>query len=186
MKFAKIAALVLALAGVGAQAALVTTNVYSGHSGSGDGTPFSGLVGTLETSDINFATTTGYNWHPFGLGGFGSESLAQIMVGVEGDYTFALDSDDGSSAFIDGVKFIDNGGGHGPNTVLGTIHLSAGVHDLRVNFFEDFGGASGLDFRLAQGVRYIDSNGNRTPEPFGLALVGAALGGLGLVRRRKA
>ena len=93
----------LALAGMASAAsASVTTNIYSGFTGSGGGAPYSGLVGALTTPGISFATDTGYGWHPFGLGSFGSESLATIDVATAGNYTFTLNSDDGSLAYIDG------------------------------------------------------------------------------------
>ena len=164
-----------------AATAQVTTSVYTGYTASGDGTPFTGLVGTLTTPGITFGTATGFNWHPFGLSAFGSQSAGQLSVEAGGLYTFNLTSDDGSSLFIDGVKVIDNGGGHGPFTASGSATLGAGTHSFTVNFFEDFGGQSGLDLALPNGVTVA------VPEPSTLAFWlagGAALGAWKLRRRR--
>jgi hypothetical protein len=182
MNFAKTALLALALAAGAAKADLVTTNIYSGFNAAGDGSPFTGLVGTLNTPGITFGTDTGFNWHPFGLGSYGAQSLARFEVQADGNYTFSLVSDDGSAAYIDGVLAVDDGGPHGPALVSNTVHLTAGVHSLTINFFEDFGGNAGVDFRLADGAHYVQ----QVPEPFSLALVAAGLAGLSLARRRKA
>ncbi len=169
----------LALSASTLAAASVVTNVYSGFGG-GDGTPFSGLVGTLTTPGISFGTDTGFDWHPFGLGAFGSQSLGSLVVGVEADYSFDLTSDDGSSLYIDGALVIDNGGGHSPDTKSGVAHLTPGEHSFVVNFFEDFGGASGLDLALPSGVRFAEA----VPEPATYALVLVALGAGAVARRR--
>lgn len=169
-----------ALAASSLASAQVSTSIYSSY-GYGDGQPFAGLVGTLDTPDIMFATDTGYNWHPFGLGAFGAQSTATIDVGSTGSYTFSLNSDDGSSLYIDGVQWIDNGGGHGPNTVSATNMLSAGHHSVTVNFYEDFGGESGVDLYLPQGVTYTTA----VPEPATTAMLLAGLAAMGLTARRR-
>jgi len=174
----------LALAGMASAAsASVTTNIYSGFTGSGGGAPYSGLVGTLTTPGISFATDTGYGWHPFGLGSFGSESLATIDVATAGNYTFTLNSDDGSLAYIDGGLAVGDGGAHGPTTASGAVFLTAGEHSLDVQFFECCGGASGVDFTLPTGVSY---NGVPEPATWTLTFLGVGMLGGALRSRRKA
>ena len=171
-----------ALLAAGAASASVTTNIYSGDSGVGGGAPYTGFVGTLVTPGISFATDTGYNWHPFGLGSFGADSQGSLNVAADGTYTFHLSSDDGSVVFVDGAQLIDRGGPHGPSTTDGTLFLTAGLHSYEVQFFECCGGPSGLDFSIPLGVAI-----SGTPEPgiWGLMLVG--FGGLGaMLRRRRA
>ena len=170
-----------AILGAGSMAsAQVTTNVYTGHGGGG-GAPFSGLVGTLNTPDIQFATNTGFNWHPFGLFDFGSDSTGSLSVATSGTYTFSLVSDDGSQAFIDGSLVVDDSGAHGPNLSTGSVFLTAGLHSFEVQFFECCGGASGVDFNLPSGV----SVSNGVPEPGVWALMLVGFGGLGAALRRR-
>ncbi len=63
-----------------------------------------------------------------------------VDVPAAGSWTFATTSDDGSRLFIDGALVVDNDGLHGPETVNGTVELSAGLHALEVTFFEKAGG----------------------------------------------
>jgi len=167
-----------AMAASALASAQVSTNVYTGY-GTGDGTPFSDLVGTLDTPAITFGTDTGFNWHPFGLFAFGSQSTGALSVAADGTYEFGLTSDDGSSLYIDGVRVIDNGGGHGPLLATGSATLSAGTHSFTVNFFEDYGGASGVDLSLPSGVTVA------VPEPSALALMLVGMATVGACARRR-
>lgn len=162
--------------------AQVTTDIFAGFIPAGDGTPFSGFVGTLSTPGITFATDNGYAWHPFGLGSFGAHSYGTLSVAATGVHTFVLDSDDGSKLFIDGFLVIDNGGAHGPFAVSGSVFLTAGLHTLDVNFWEDFGGPSGVDLHLAPGTMFVSGV---VPEPETYAMLLAGLGLLGFAARRR-
>ena len=65
----------------------------------------------------------------------------KININTTGDYNFFLSSDDGSKLYIDGIEVIDNDGLHG-NREVGTttpLTLTAGKHDIRVEFFEKYG-----------------------------------------------
>jgi len=61
------------------------------------------------------------------------------------DAAFQLVSDDGSRLFIDGKKVVDNWGKHGKEAKGATVPLTAGVHHLRVEYFEERFDAS-IDF----------------------------------------
>jgi len=67
-------------------------------------------------------------------------AIATLTVPADGEYTFRLRSDDGSELFIDGQLVIDHDGLHAAEDKDGSIQLTAGRHDLRVNFFEAGGG----------------------------------------------
>jgi hypothetical protein len=67
----------------------------------------------------------------------------QIRVETAGAYTFHLGSDDGSRLFIDGQLVIDHDGLHAYTERSGSVTLSAGYHDIRVEMFE-FGGFAGV------------------------------------------
>ena len=42
--------------------------------------------------------------------------------------------------YIDGVKVVDNGGGHSARLREGVVALESGFHRLRVDYFEDYMG----------------------------------------------
>jgi hypothetical protein len=63
-----------------------------------------------------------------------------IQIDTEGSYTFYTSSDDGSKLYIDGVQVVDNDGAHSNQERSGTVTLTAGLHDIRVLFFENSGG----------------------------------------------
>ena len=66
--------------------------------------------------------------------------IANVTVPTAGNYTFRLTSDDGSELFIDDGLVIDHDGLHGETDKDGDVELTAGMHALRINFFEAGGG----------------------------------------------
>lgn len=165
----------LAGAAGAARADLVSVDVYSSYNdpNNGTGMTFSDLVESLGSPDIQFGTNTSFTWHPFGLSSFGADMTGCLLVAAGGDYTFGLYSDDGSYLFIDGNLVVNNGGPHGPTLVMGTVTLAAGVHPFQVQFFEDFGGPSGVDLILPEGVTYTACS--EVPEPASMTLAAAGL-----------
>ena len=157
--------------------AQVNVDVFSGHTTTGGGSPYSGLAGSFTSPDIMFATDTSFAWHPFGLDAFGADITGHLNVTAAASYAFTLNSDDGSLLFIDGIQVINDGGPHSPGAAGGSIDLTPGCHRFEVQFFEDFGGPSGVDLTLPTGVTYA------TPEvaSTGWLLAGAftMLGALG-------
>ena len=63
-----------------------------------------------------------------------------IDVPSTGSYTFYTNSDDGSRLYIDGALVVDNDGLHAVREEQGTVYLTAGCHDLVIEFFENTGG----------------------------------------------
>jgi hypothetical protein len=81
---------------------------------------------------------------------FGFVYTGKLNVTTAGNYTFYLSSDDGSKLYIDGVLRVSNDGLHGTGDVAGTAFaLSAGVHDIRVDYFDKNGG-EGLTVRWSR------------------------------------
>jgi len=138
----------------------LNVDIYSGFVDTGGGAPYTSLVGSFISPDILFATNNSYGWHPYGLSSFGADITGSLSVAANDNYLFTLDSDDGSLLFIDGNLVVDNGGEHGPNVAQNSWSLTAGSHSFEVQFFEDFGGPSGVDMLLPPGVEY-----SAVPEP---------------------
>ncbi|MBA2113969.1 PA14 domain-containing protein [Bremerella alba] len=67
-----------------------------------------------------------------------------LNIAQQGDYTFHLDSDDGSRLEINGKQVVNNDGIHPKNRRSGKIRLESGMHELRVEYF-DGGGVKALD-----------------------------------------
>lgn len=64
-----------------------------------------------------------------------------LQIDKAGEYTFHLNSDDGSKLFFDDQLVINNDGDHSVLELSGKMHLSAGTHRLRLEFFEAGGEA---------------------------------------------
>jgi len=91
--------------------------------------------------DIGFQTTAG----AFATSGrsdeVGAVFTGYVDVASTGFYTFSIESDDGSRMFIGDDLLIDNDGEHAMVEKAGTIGLMAGRHQVRIEFFENLGGA---------------------------------------------
>ncbi len=61
-----------------------------------------------------------------------------IEIPREGIYTFYTRSDDGSQLFIHEELVVDNNGSHSARVRRGHVALQAGLHPIRVTYFEDF------------------------------------------------
>ena len=61
----------------------------------------------------------------------------KIQIPKDGRYEFFLMSDDGSRLFIDGKNIVDHGGLHAMEEKSGTSELKAGLHDIRIEFFDN-------------------------------------------------
>ncbi|MEZ5738747.1 MAG: PA14 domain-containing protein, partial [Burkholderiaceae bacterium] len=73
---------------------------------------------------------------------FGFRFTGRLTIATAGTYTFTLKSDDGSRLLINDQVVVSHDGIHGPSEVSGSIVLAAGVHRIRVLFFEAYGGES--------------------------------------------
>lgn len=64
------------------------------------------------------------------------EWTGYLAIDQPGDYTFALDTDDGSTIEIDGTVVVDDGGTHRERRAEGTRTLQRGLHPIRVRYFQ--------------------------------------------------
>ena len=76
---------------------------------------------------------------------WGARFSGLIEIQDAGNWTFYLDSDDGSELWINGVSLIQNYGSHGMREISGTLNLEQGLHDFKIEFFQG-GGPHGLRF----------------------------------------
>lgn len=179
------AAIVLAPSAAAAQ---VDVTIFHGFVASGGGGPFSAPFCTFSSPGIEFGASTGFDWHPCGVGPdeeYGAMFTGLLGVGVPGTYTFTIVSDDGGQLFIGGALVVDNGGVHPPVAAAGShTFAAAGLYPFHVDFFECCGGPGGIDLILPAGVGYATPSA--VPEPGTLALLaGGALLLAPLARRRR-
>ena len=98
--------------------------------------------------EVNFVASSGDS---FGIGlldNFGLVIEGLIDIDVATNWQFSTESDDGSRLYVDGTLVVENDGIHGMTTISGGINLEAGVHSLRLEYFESTG-TSGLVLRSA-------------------------------------
>lgn len=100
----------------------------------------------------------------------------QIRIdGAEGNYGFFIGSDDGSRLYIDGHEVATNNGIHPFSWNRGRAHLSPGVHEIVVEYFEG-GGEQELQIEfegprtprrsLEAALVPLESDAKKTPERF--------------------
>lgn len=75
-----------------------------------------------------------------------------VRVPKDGTYTFTINSDDGSRVLIDDKEVIDNGGIHAMEEKSAEVALKSGDHKIKVEFFENEGGAGCILMWSAAGV----------------------------------
>lgn len=105
----------------------------------------------------DFATMTPYGGaspgqvnYPSTGGNFATSGRADLVAAVfegwinatsTGLWGFSVESDDGSRVLVDDIEVVDNDGLHGMVERSGEIGLEQGLHRIRVEFFENGGGA---------------------------------------------
>jgi len=62
-----------------------------------------------------------------------------VFIPFTGDWTFALESDEGSVLYIDDSIALDHGGLHTRSTKFATLRLSYGFHPFRIEYFDQAG-----------------------------------------------
>lgn len=65
----------------------------------------------------------------------------KLRVPKDGKYTFYTESDDGSRLHIADKQVVDNGGLHGMEEKSGEVELKAGDVEIKIEMFENEGGA---------------------------------------------
>ncbi len=129
-------------------------SVFANYTPGGNGSPFSDLLCSGQTSSINYdnnPNTTNPKISTdlcpaVGAQGinFGAQFSAFMFTWVPGNYTFYVGTDDGSSLFIDGVDVLDMPGTHSYESQTVSVFLGALSHtfllDYYANDIDDFHG----------------------------------------------
>lgn len=76
---------------------------------------------------------------------WGARFSGLIDVPETGNWTFFINSDDGSELWVNGQSLVTNYGMHGMRERSGYLNLSEGFHEFRIEFFQG-GGPHGLVF----------------------------------------
>ena len=76
---------------------------------------------------------------------WGARFSGVLDVPHAGNWTFYINSDDGSELWINGESIAQNHGMHGMREISGWVNLTAGLHDVRLEFFQG-GGPHGFIF----------------------------------------
>ena len=67
---------------------------------------------------------------------FGIRYAGRFRVTQDGEYTFRINSDDGTKMYVDGQLVLDNDGAHPPKSKSGKVTLTAGDHDMVLEYFQ--------------------------------------------------
>jgi gliding motility-associated-like protein/uncharacterized repeat protein (TIGR01451 family) len=122
----------------------------------------------FSSSDFTVITNGFYNEQPansgvatqMNLGGlagiagssvsYGTKYSGFINITAAGSYTFYTNSIDGSNLYVDGSLSVSNDGSHGATEIASAaIFLSAGYHNIEVNYFKSAIGTSNLSVSYA-------------------------------------
>ena len=78
-----------------------------------------------------------------------------LEVPVDGIYTFALLSDDGSTLTLDCELLGDNDGAHSPVEIIVQKALKAGLHPIEVRYFDCNGGVLQMELVNENGEKEV-------------------------------
>jgi beta-glucosidase len=93
-----------------------------------------------EKVDVNFGS--GEPAPELPTDNFSIRWTGSVTAPTTGDYVLGITSDDGSRLFIDDKLTVDNWGTHTATTATATVHLDAGPHTVKIEYFDGTGGAS--------------------------------------------
>ncbi|MFM7846358.1 MAG: c-type cytochrome [Planctomycetota bacterium] len=101
---------------------------------------YSKLPKFAELKPAKIGTVSGFDIQVGRRDNFAMRFTSFLRLPKEANYRFHLSSDDGSRLLVDGRQVVDADGVHPPGFKQGEVKLSAGVHELVVEYFEAGGG----------------------------------------------
>ncbi len=96
-------------------------------------------VGAIYTSSLNIPPQDfrqGFPGVTKRLEWFAIDYTGRFWIDNPGTYSFVLTSDDGARLYIDEQLIVDNDGQHPPVDETGSVSLSAGIHRIRVSYYQ--------------------------------------------------
>jgi hypothetical protein len=90
---------------------------------------------------FSFDWGTGRASNCTGVDNFGIRFSRTISIAAAGDYNFTTTTDDGVRLWVDGQLLIDRWVDQAPASYTATKFLAAGTHDVRMDYYENAGGA---------------------------------------------
>ncbi len=82
---------------------------------------------------------------------FSARWTGKIMIDKAGDYMFVATSDDGSRLYIDGTKYADLWDNSGVNSRSSNVALTAGKHDIKIEYKNLGGGKAKIKLEYLSG-----------------------------------
>lgn len=110
--------------------------MYSYYEGTFDKLPDFSKLNAISTGYVNNFDLSVRKKNDF----FAIVYEGKIEITSSGNYIFYTTSDDGSKLYINNKEVVNNDGLHGSVERSGSINLNAGIHDIRVSYFERTGG----------------------------------------------
>ncbi len=92
---------------------------------------------------------------PLGTNIYSMRFAGQILIDVEGDYAFRIDSNDGHRVWIDGVEVVNDFGTTSTVSTTMPRTLEPGWHDFVVDLNRDGGGTGRLDVVVESGPAWV-------------------------------
>ncbi|WP_027482547.1 PA14 domain-containing protein [Deinococcus pimensis] len=107
-----------------------------------DDADFTGTRVTRTDATVDFDWGDGSPDPTLGPDTFSARWTGEVEVPQTGTYTFVTRSDDGVRLFVNDAKVIENWTDHAPSEDRGQVTLAAGRHRVKLEYYENGGGAS--------------------------------------------